>query len=94
MKLGDFLKNVDWKVVVDNDITAIIPLKNKEKNIRESEIDDSIGVIFDYNEDFTVRETDLYGNYGIRLDDVVMYKEDGLHYILDINNKPYIVIWK
>ena len=94
MKLGDFLKNVDWKVVVDNDITAIIPLKNKEKNIRESEIDDSIGVIFDYNEDFTVRETDLYGNYGIRLDDVVMYKEYGLHYILDINNKPYIVIWK
>ena len=90
MKLCEFLKIVDWRSVNFQEITLIVPLKEKNDVIRESEIDEDIGVIFDASED---NINDICFKNMIFIKDDKIVEDDGIKYVKDKEGKYYIVIW-
>lgn len=92
MRFCEFAQVVDWESINLQEITLIIPLKKKDKIIRDSEIDIDRGVIFDASED-AVTDKYLYQKNGIKVDDVEVIEDDGIKYIKDKYDKYYIVIW-
>lgn len=92
MRFCEFAQVVDWRSVNFQEITLIIPLKEKNDVIRDSEIDIDRGVIFDASED-SVEDKCFYNKNNICVDDVKITDEDGIKYIKDKEGKYYIIIW-
>ena len=92
MRFCEFAQVVDWESIFLQEITIIIPLKKKDKIIRDSEIDIDRGVIFDASED-SITDKPFYNKNNICVDDVKIIKEDGVNYIKDKEGKYYIIIW-